>query len=133
MEDDHAKRGVDTVSYGRRLLNNVVDARAAAGHERPYASIPLSSSPRDGFRDISYGAFANAINRCANWLEQSFGTSNGEETIVYMGPSDLRYHVLALAAVKTGYVVGPSYSEPLEDVDSLSRCSFPRRGTHRAH
>lgn len=106
MEGSQPKGAGEAVRYGRRLLNTVVDERAAAGHERPYASIPVSSSPSDGFRDISYVEFANAVNRCAQWLEQSFGTSESEETIVYLGPSDLRYHVLALAAVKTGYVVG---------------------------
>ena len=90
--------------YGTRLLPNVIDARAREGFERPYASIPISNDPSDGFRDISYAQFANAINRCAQWILDSIGRSETFEVLVYLGPQDLRYQIICIAAIKTGHV-----------------------------
>ncbi|MCJ1395312.1 hypothetical protein MMC18_008196 [Xylographa bjoerkii] len=42
---------------------------------------------------------ANAVNKIAYWLEQNFGASTVFETLAYMGPSDLRYAIVFLAAV----------------------------------
>lgn len=93
------------VQYGRRLLSTVVDDRAAAGYERPFASIPRSKSVRDGFRDISYAVLANAVNRCAAWLRDTVAVTKEDETVIYIGPLDLRYQILALAAAKSGHIV----------------------------
>jgi hypothetical protein len=88
------------------LLTDVIDERARANHKQPYASIPLTGKTSDGFRDISYRVFANAIDRTAAWLLDSFGGClDSFETIVYVGASDLRYQILAIAAVKSGFVV----------------------------
>jgi acyl-coenzyme A synthetase/AMP-(fatty) acid ligase len=94
-----------SILYGRRLLNVVIDQRAAAGHDRPYASIPKSSTISEGFRDISYGLLANAVNRCTRFLTDTLGHGDGSDTIAYIGPADLRYQILSLAAVKSGHVV----------------------------
>lgn len=91
--------------YGRRLLPALIDERAQTRHERPYASIPVSNDLADGFRDISYTVFASAINRCSAWLLQAKGRSTSFETLAYIGPQDLRYQILCIAAVKVGYVV----------------------------
>ena len=88
--------------YGRRLLPHLIDERARNSHERPYASVSVSKDPKDGFRDISYEQFANAINRCAQWLLDQIGHSQTFEILAYMGPQDLRYQVLVIAAIKTG-------------------------------
>lgn len=95
----------EQIRYGRRLLSTVIDNRAAAGHERPFASIPRSRSIRDGFRDITYSMLANAVNRCAGWLTDAIAFTKEDETIIYIGPSDLRYQILALAAAKSRHVV----------------------------
>jgi hypothetical protein len=76
-------------SYGKRLLPHIVDERAKAGYERPYAMYPISepqsSTPshtintypldiprpstatsRDAsnkFQSISYARLSNAVNR----------------------------------------------------------------------
>lgn len=94
-----------TVLYGRRLLPSLIDERARSNHSRPYASIPFSKNVADGFRDISYCEFAQAINKCALWIIDQFGRSSNADTLVYLGLSDLRYQILAMAAVKTGHVV----------------------------
>lgn len=91
--------------FGRRLLSHLIDNRAHHSHERSYASIPVSSNLEDGFRDISYGQFANAINRCAYWLKEAFGETSTGVVLTYIGTPDLRYQILAMAAAKTGHIV----------------------------
>ncbi len=92
-----------TAKYGRRLLSSVIDERAESNHQRPFASIPISNDVRKGYQDISYKVFANAINRCALWIKQHIGQSSSFETLAYIGVNDLRYHILCMAAVKTGH------------------------------
>lgn len=92
---------------GRRLLNHTVDARARDNHVRPFAAIPLTNNPSDGYRDVSYSQFANAINRVAAWILATLGPPSKEcEPFIYMAQADLRYHVVMLAAIKAGYIVG---------------------------
>ncbi|TVY78498.1 Non-canonical non-ribosomal peptide synthetase FUB8 [Lachnellula suecica] len=96
------------VQYGRRLLLPLIEERARNRHPRPYASIPVSNDIHDGFRDITYALFANAINRCAHWLlshvERCLPSSDNIN-LVYFGPNDLRYQILSQAAVKSGHVM----------------------------
>lgn len=91
--------------YGRRLLPHLIDELAQSGHRRPYASIPTGLNPSDGYLDVPIQAFANGINRCATWIKDRFGKSKSSEVLVYLGPADLRYNLLAVAVAKTGYSV----------------------------
>lgn len=91
--------------FGRRLLSHLIDERAESNHERPYASIARTINVQDGFEDISYARFANAINRAAAWLTSNFGSRPNPQTIMYMGSLDLRYAILALGAVKSNHVM----------------------------
>lgn len=110
MESDTRQDG--KIRYGQRLLPTLIDERAQAGHARPFASIPISNNVEDGFRDISYATFANAINRCAHWLIGSLGRPQTQDaTLTYIGPHDFRYQILIVAANKAGYVV--HLTEPL--------------------
>ena len=93
---------------GRRLLTTLIDERAKTNHVRPFASIPRTIDAADGYRDISYRTFANAINRLAQWIITQVGTSTRYESLVYLGPGDFRYQLLAMAAVKSGHVVSGS-------------------------
>ena len=92
-------------SYGRRLIPPLIDQRAEESPERSVWSIPVSSNLVDGFRDVSYGQVARAINRAAWWIDKNIGKSTTFETLAYMGPPDLRYSVLTVAAQKTGHTV----------------------------
>ena len=82
-----------------------IDERARDNHKRPHASISNFNSVRDGFRDITYRTFANAINGCALWLKDEIGDWTNFEAMVYIAPADLRYQILCMAAVKTGHVM----------------------------
>lgn len=92
---------------GKRLLPKLIDSRAASSHPRPLFRIPITSNSLDqGFRDISYPVFANAINRLAHWIHAHVGPPRyDDEPFTYLAPADLRYQILFLAAVKTGYSV----------------------------
>ena len=95
------------------LLNHIIDRRAHETPEMLYAEIPRSpSSFNEGFRQITYSAFANAINGFAWWLHEHLGTGASFETLVYLGPSDVRYNILLFGAVKAGYKVRP-YNGPM--------------------
>lgn len=68
-------------------------------------STPISSLTNDyehGYRSIHYEDLANAINGAAWWLSWTLCPPKKQEheVLVYMGPNDLRYKVLILAAVK---------------------------------
>jgi acyl-CoA synthetase (AMP-forming)/AMP-acid ligase II len=93
-----------TPKYGQRLLINVVDERARDEPERECYSVPRSSDPKDGWRPVTYKQFANAINHEAHKIAKICdpATPGKFPTIAYIGPSDLRYLVVTLAAVKAG-------------------------------
>ena len=90
----------------KELLNNVVDRIARVTPDLVYAELP--KSPVDlsqGFRQVTYRQFANAIDGMAWWLRDKLGLSETFETLTYIGPNDLRYNLLLLGAVKAGYKV----------------------------
>ena len=89
--------------YGQRLIPHLIDDIAHNNGSRTFCSLVKSSNISDGFQDISYAAFANSINRLAWWIEENVGKSSTFETLSYIGPPDLRYIILTIAAQKTGY------------------------------
>ncbi|KAL6713342.1 hypothetical protein ACLMJK_008807 [Lecanora helva] len=96
------------------LLNNVVDRIAKVTPDSVYAELPRS--PVDlsqGFRQVTYRDFANAINGIAWFLRTNLGPSETFETLTYIGPNDLRHNLLLLGSVKAGYKMlctSPRYS-----------------------
>lgn len=91
--------------YGSRLLPTVVDDTAKTQPDLPYGYVPISSNIGDGFKAVTFSDIASATNYLAAWIQQNLGSSTSFETIAYMGPGDLRYVVVFLAAVKCGYKV----------------------------
>ena len=90
------------------LLPHLVDQRARLTPEVTFAEYPITAtSYNEGFRKISYGDFANAVNGAAQWLTQTLGPGKDFNTLAYMGPNDVRYPALILGAVKAGYKVLP--------------------------
>lgn len=100
---------------GQRLPHILVDEIAADAPGRVLWSIAKTDRMEDGFRDINYKEAANAINRCAHWLQKSLGPE-GPRVFCYLGPLDIRYLILVLAAPKAGHIVR----------FALSRYSLPR-------
>ena len=85
------------------LLPSFVDRVAVEDPDRIFCISPKGSRYSDGCRTIKMPDFARAINRAARWLEKTLGRSSDFETLAYMGSNDVRYFILILAAVKTGY------------------------------
>ena len=101
-------RSTDELDYGRRLIPHLIDERANKDWKQPITSVSRSADPIDGFHDITYCQFANAINHCAWWMQNVLGKSHEHNTIAYTGPSDIRYGILTIAAIKTGFKVSLS-------------------------
>ena len=90
-------------AIGYRLITSMIDYYAAEEPDRIYASIPRTEDLSDGLHDITYGQFGNAINRASWWLDLELGDCKGTfDTFAYIGPKDLRYPILAVAAAKVG-------------------------------
>lgn len=90
---------------GRRLLLHILEHTAQTDPERVYASIPLTDHPKDGYRDVTFLDLSRAVNQATSWLETKFGRSSTFETLAYIGPPDIRYFILVLAASHIGYKV----------------------------
>lgn len=100
------------MNYGRRLVPVIIDEAAKNTPERIYASIPKSADLSEGFKDINYRTFANAINRASFWLDLHLAKGGISEKFAYTGPKDLRYTVLTVAAIKTGREVCGIFCSP---------------------
>lgn len=90
--------------YGKRLIVSLIDQYAADEPEKIYALVPRHEEDlSQGFKDITYAQLANAINHASWWLESTLGKSDGSfETFAYVGPKDLMYPILTVAAAKVG-------------------------------
>ncbi|KAK8120223.1 nonribosomal peptide synthetase [Apiospora kogelbergensis] len=95
---------------GKRLIPHIIDETARREPLREWAQTPVSSDPKDGWRTVTFQAFANAIDRCSHMLIEQAGHPHAGEfpTIAYVGPNDARYLVIMVAAIKTGYKLGAS-------------------------
>ena len=97
--------------WENELLPNVVDHLAKVAPTSTWAEYPRSSaSYDDGFFAITYKDLANAINGLAWWLHDTLGPGNNHRVLAYIGPNDLRYSALVLAANKAGYLVRKRFS-----------------------
>ncbi|KUI57302.1 Linear gramicidin synthase subunit D [Cytospora mali] len=105
--------------YGSRLLPTVINETAASQPGLTYAYMPISNRLSDGFKAITFSDVATATNYMAAWIHHNLGLSTSFQTIAYMGPGDLRYVVIFLAAVKCGYKTQCRYFLFAPDVDAL--------------
>jgi acyl-CoA synthetase (AMP-forming)/AMP-acid ligase II len=89
------------------LLPNMVDRLARELPDAVYGEWPvLPTSYNAGFHAVTYAQLANAANGLAWWILDQFGQpSKTGEVLAYMGPNDVRFTALILAAIKTGYVI----------------------------
>jgi len=110
MAHDHLHNTLRPQEDPRRtsdLVPHIVDYLAETEPDGLFAEYPISATSYDeGYRSITYGAFANAINGLAHWIRHTLGPPRVEnEVLAYIGPNDLRYPALVLAAVKAGYIL----------------------------
>jgi len=96
----------EPLPHVKTLLNHIVDHVAAKKPQALYAEFPVSAlTYEEGFRKVTYGDFANAINGIAWWLHENLGPGGNLETLAFIGPNNLLYPSLILGAVKAGYKV----------------------------
>lgn len=101
-------------------LPRVVDRVAASDPDKTFASIPLSTSPRDGYRTITFQNLSSAVNRMSRWIESNLEPTSPGTTIAYLGMNDLRYIIIILAAIKTAHtILLPSLRNSLDGHRSL--------------
>lgn len=81
-------------NVGQRLLPSFIDEIARNDPSRIFYSINKTRDPADGFQDITSKAFAQAVDRCAWYLEETMGRGYGFPTLLYMGPQDVLYAIL---------------------------------------
>ncbi|KAJ5578055.1 thioester reductase domain-containing protein [Penicillium hispanicum] len=120
---------------GRRLLPAVLDEVAAEDPQRIFVSVPqVANDLAEGFEDITYGRFAQAVNKCAWWLREHVGPPSDPKTIFYIGPLDVRYLIVIIAAAKAGHIAFfSSHRNSLEAHVSLlerSNSTFVLRPAH---
>ncbi|KAI4168740.1 MAG: hypothetical protein LQ343_006176 [Gyalolechia ehrenbergii] len=95
------------VDYGQRLLPKLIDEIARSDPERQFAIVPRTADPEDGYDEIDFSRFGKAVDGCSWWLEGQLGKDAAHQTIAYYGSLDLMYHIVTLAAVKTGHTYFP--------------------------
>ena len=86
------------------LLPSLIDKRARETPDRLFCGI-FQSLDVDSLLKITYGKYANAINRVAWWIKENLGEGQGHPVIAYLGPPDILYNILSLAACKVGHQV----------------------------
>ncbi|KAJ0349754.1 hypothetical protein COL154_005833 [Colletotrichum chrysophilum] len=120
-------------SNGNLTVPNIIDQRAAYEPLREACSIPRTANPRDGWRIITYKELANCVNYMAQVILQNYGAPPKDTfpTVCYIGPNDIRYGIMIVAAIKAGYkslFVSPR--NPLEaqlNLFNLSNCQIVAR------
>lgn len=96
----------DMEQTATKLLPNLIDEIASSDPNAAYAEYPVDGASYEaGFKTLSYGQLANAINGTAHWLTQKLGPGQKCETVAYLGASDARYVFAFVGAIKAGYKV----------------------------
>ena len=91
-------------AYGNRTLLETFDYIAWNIPEQVFVAVPISSSPDDGFRDVTYNEVGKAVDAFADEVERKYGTSNNFATSLFIGGSfDLRYALAFFAFQKLGF------------------------------
>ncbi|KAI1744667.1 hypothetical protein F4680DRAFT_233212 [Xylaria scruposa] len=85
-------------------LPQIVDKLAAEKPEYVYGVWPVAqNSYSAGVQTITYAKLAKLVNHLAFWLVKQLGPNKQCEVLAYLGPNDVRFTALILAAMKTGH------------------------------
>ncbi|KAF2201598.1 hypothetical protein GQ43DRAFT_471647 [Delitschia confertaspora ATCC 74209] len=95
----------DNTPYGKRLIPSFIDEVSQSNPQRICFSFPKSTNLADGFRDLTFRTFTNAVDKTAHFIQKEVGRSSVFETIMYMGYPDVRYYIVLVACMKTGHKV----------------------------
>lgn len=99
----------DTQSNSKQLLPLVLKSRAQHNPHGAWAQFPVSDQTyASGLQTATNLQVNHAVNKVAWLLHDKFEKSDDNEnpeTIAYIGPFDLRYFIVVIAAIKVGYKV----------------------------
>ncbi|KAH8703109.1 putative AMP dependent ligase/synthetase [Talaromyces proteolyticus] len=94
----------DSQSDSQQLLPVVLKNRAQQNPQGAWAQFPVSDQTyASGLQTATNWQVNHAVNRVAWLLDDWFGASSDFETLAYIGPFDLRYYIIVIAAIKVGY------------------------------
>jgi hypothetical protein len=98
---------------GGRTLFEAIDEIVATKPEQVWLRFFESSEAlRQGtLRTVTFAELDTAINALAWWIRDTLGDASDGSTFCYIGPSDIIYYLLAFAASKCGWKVGPPSSQ----------------------
>lgn len=92
----------------QRTLPGTIDAIARDAPTRTWGRFPESQEAFEQGKlvTVNFATLANSINRVAWVLDALLPERSDLDTIAYIGPSDIRYYILACAACKCRLKVG---------------------------
>lgn len=114
------------------LIPNTLFKLASRYPDLTYAEYSRTNNAADGNRKITFKEVANAAHAVAWWIEKHVGKpakDDGSETLVYMGPNDLRYGLLIFGSVLVGYKVINAFACCWFVADLMCRCFSQPRAT----
>ncbi|KAK0649915.1 hypothetical protein B0T16DRAFT_410881 [Cercophora newfieldiana] len=96
--------------YIMRSITEIVDGAADEEPGRVWLKVPDSPANLEdtSWHDVTFRQLSRAVNVMAYWIDKHLGKADsdvksGREPLAYMGTNDIRYPILLLAALKTGY------------------------------
>ncbi|KAL4871382.1 hypothetical protein BDV12DRAFT_206525 [Aspergillus spectabilis] len=88
----------------QKLLPAIIDELAQKELDSLWAEYPSSPTTfNEGFKQITYAQFANAVNACAHFIALALGRSNTGEPLAWLAPNDPRCSITIIAAMKAGF------------------------------
>lgn len=105
-----------------RSLTAVVDRLAAETPQNLWVKAPKSSDGKVGWHDVTWLQLARAVDAMAHWMETHLGPATENEAVAYMAIGDIRYPIVILATMKTGYKVRLENRACLPKALPLTKC-----------
>ncbi|KAI8623145.1 putative NRPS-like enzyme [Xylariaceae sp. FL1651] len=95
-----------TAHWQGELLLHGVDRSARERPDAAYGLWPVEAASHEaGFDTITYSQLANIVNGLAWWIVEQLGHGQNNEVLTYVGPNDVRFTAMVVAATKAGYVL----------------------------
>jgi thioester reductase-like protein/acyl-CoA synthetase (AMP-forming)/AMP-acid ligase II len=86
-----------------QLLPTVIDDRARSDPHGAFTKVPILNNYDNGYQVVTNVNLTTAVDYVAGLIDSEFGQSIDHECIAYLGLSDLRYIIVLLAGIKTGF------------------------------
>jgi thioester reductase-like protein/acyl-coenzyme A synthetase/AMP-(fatty) acid ligase/aryl carrier-like protein len=93
------------IMFCKHLLSELVQNRAATRPREIFAKVPRNNDYANGYRTVTNSTLVTAVDHVAGLITSTFGPSKDFQRIAYLGLHDLRYTIVVLAGIKTGYTM----------------------------